>query len=46
MGTQNGPKIIVKVVIGPFKDPKLPCHGSDSLDPKRPNKLIISIVII
>ena len=24
MGTQNGPKIIVKVVIGPFKGPKLP----------------------
>ena len=24
MGTQNGPKIIVKVVIEPFKDPKLP----------------------
>ena len=23
MGTQNGPKIIVKVVIGPFKGPKL-----------------------
>ena len=24
MGTQKGPKIIVKVVIGPFKGPKLP----------------------
>ena len=23
IGTQNGPKIIVKVVIEPFKDPKL-----------------------
>ena len=46
MGTQNGSKKIVKVVIGPFKDPKLPCVSSDSLDPKRPNKLIISVVII
>ena len=24
LGTQKGPKIIVKVVIGPFKGPKLP----------------------
>ena len=45
LGTQKGPKIIVKVVIAPFKGPKLPfimCW----LDLQRSKKLIISIVII
>ena len=48
MGTQKGPKVIVKVAIGPFKGLKLLllCVGCDNLDPKRSKKLIISIVII
>ena len=46
IGTQKGQKIIVKVVIGPFKGPKLSCVGCDNLGPKMSKTLIISMVII